>query len=63
MVANKVSCTPTTTTSSILLSMSKTFISHHLFNEDGQRPMELFKGDKLDQMLFNFAPLFSLGIH
>jgi hypothetical protein len=62
MVANEVCHTPTTTTLSIALSMSKTFFSYHLVNEDGQGPMELFKCEKLDQMLLKFAPLCSLGI-
>jgi hypothetical protein len=62
MVANEVCCTPTTTTLAIVLFMSKKFLSHHLFNEDGKGPMELLKGEKLDQTLLMFAPLWSLGI-
>jgi hypothetical protein len=60
MVANEVYRTPTITISSIVLSMSKTFLFHYLFNEC---PMELLKGDKLDQMLLNFVALCSPGIH
>jgi len=62
MVVDEVCHTPTTTTSVIVLSMSKTFFSCHLFNKDGKGPMELFKGEKLDQTLLMFAPLRSLGI-
>jgi hypothetical protein len=32
---------------------------HHLFNEDGKGPMEILKGEKLDQMLLKFVPLCS----
>jgi len=52
MVANKVCHMPIATTLAIALFSSKTFISHH-FNEDGEVPMEFFKGEKLDQMLLN----------
>jgi hypothetical protein len=62
MVANEVCCMPTTTTLVIVLSMSKKFLSHHLFNKDGKGPMELLKGEKLDQTLLMFAPLCSLKI-
>jgi hypothetical protein len=34
-----------------------------LFNEDGEGHVQLFKGEKLNQMLLKFAPLCSLGIH
>jgi hypothetical protein len=30
-------------------------------NEDGKGPMELFKGEKLDQMLLKFAPFAPLA--
>jgi len=63
MVANEVCRTPTITISFIALSTSKTFLFHYFFNEDGQCPMELLKGDKLDQMLLNFVALCSPGIH
>jgi hypothetical protein len=35
--------------------MNKSFIFYHLFNEDGEGPMQLLKGEKLN-------PLCSLGI-
>jgi hypothetical protein len=53
---------PTTTTSTIDLFANKTFLSCHFFNKDGKGLMELFKGEKLDQMLLKFVPLCSLGI-
>ncbi len=62
MVANEVCCTPNATISPITLFVSKTFLSHHLFNEDGQGPMEFFNGEKLDQMLLKYTPLCSFSI-
>jgi hypothetical protein len=62
MVVNKVYHMPTPTIAVIVLSTNKTFHSRHLFNKDGQGHMELFKGEKLDQMLLKFVPLCSLGI-
>jgi hypothetical protein len=53
---------PIATTLTIILSSNKTFVFHHLFNEDGQSLIELLKGDKLDQMLLKFVPLFSPSI-
>jgi hypothetical protein len=48
MVANKVCCMPTTTILIIALFVNKTFFSYHLFNENGEGPIKLLKGDKLD---------------
>jgi hypothetical protein len=50
MVVNEVYCTLTTTTLAIVSLTSKTFFSHHLFNEDGEDPMELLNGKKLNQI-------------
>jgi hypothetical protein len=55
--------TPIATTLVIALSVNKTFLSHHLFNEDGQGLIELLKGEKLDQMLLKFTSLCSPSIH
>jgi hypothetical protein len=57
MVIDKVCCTPTATFFTIALFMSKTFLSRHLFNEDGQGLVELLKGKKLNQTLLKFAPM------
>jgi hypothetical protein len=46
----------------LFLSTNKIFLSCYLFNEDGEGVVEFFKGEKLDQMLFKFSPLCSLGI-
>ncbi len=48
MVANEVYRTPIVTTSTVDLFVNKTFISHHLFNEDGKDLVEFLKGEKLD---------------
>jgi len=63
MVANKVYCMPIATTLAIALFVSKTFLSHHLFNEDGQGLVELLKGENLNKMLLKFTPLCSPDIH
>jgi hypothetical protein len=55
MVANKVCCTPIATFLAIVLSTSKTFLFHHLFNKDGQGHVELLKGEKLNQMLLKYV--------
>ncbi len=57
MVAEEVLHMPNVTSSVISLAMSKTFLSHHLFNEDGEVPMELLKGEKLNQAMLMFVPL------
>jgi hypothetical protein len=56
IVVNEVYHTLIATTSANILFMSKTFFSHHLLNKDGKGPMELLKGEKIDQMLLKFAP-------
>jgi hypothetical protein len=62
MVEDEVYRTPTPTSLAIDLFASKTFLSHHLFNEDGSKgPIKLLKSEKLNQIL-NFIPLCSLGI-
>ncbi len=48
MVVDEVYHTPIATTLAITLFTNKTFFPHHLFNKDGQSPIELFKGEKLD---------------
>ncbi len=62
MVANEVCHTPTTTSLTIALFANKSFLSRHLFDEDGKGLVELFKGEKLNQTLLKFIPLCSLGI-
>jgi hypothetical protein len=62
MVVDEVYCTLTITSLAITLSTNKSFLSHHLFNEDGEGPMELFKVEKLNQTLLKFIHVCSLGI-
>ncbi len=59
MVVKEVLCTPYAMSSAISLVANKTFLSHHLFNEDGQGIVELLKGDKLNETLLKFTPLCS----
>jgi hypothetical protein len=63
MVVDEGCCMPIATTLAMALSTRKTFLFHHLFNEDGQDFVELLKGEKLNQMLLKFIPLCSLDIH
>jgi len=62
MVVEEVCCMPIATTLAITLFLSKTFLSRHLFNEDGECPIEVFKGEKLNQMLLKLTPLGFVGI-
>ncbi len=62
MIVNEVCRVSTAITSAIVLSTNKIFLSCYLFNEDGEGVVEFFKGEKLDQTLFKFSPLCSLGI-
>jgi hypothetical protein len=48
MVVEEVCRMPISTTLVITLFTSKTFLSRHLFNEDGEGPMEVLKDEKLD---------------
>jgi hypothetical protein len=50
------------TSFAITLVVNKTFLYHHLFNENGEGPIELLKGEKFDQTMSKFAPLFSFNI-
>ncbi len=63
MVIEEVLRMPTTTSLAIALVVIRTFLSHHLFNEDGEGPMEFLKGEKLNQTMLKFVPLCSLNIH
>ncbi len=63
MVVYEGYCMPIATTLAMVLSIRKTFLFHHLFNDDGQGSVELLKGEKLNQMLLKFIPLCSLNIH
>ncbi len=63
MVVDEVGRMPTVTSSTTASSMSKSFLSHHLFNKDGKGLVELLKGEKFNKMLLKFIPLCSHGIH
>jgi hypothetical protein len=53
---------PTAITLAIALFTSKTFLSRHLFHEDGKGHVEFLKGEKLNKMFLMFSPLCSIGI-
>ncbi len=57
MVVKEVLCMPNVRSSVISLVVSKTFLFHHLFNEDGQGIVKLLKGDKLNETLLKFTAL------
>jgi hypothetical protein len=57
MIIEKVCHMPISTTLAITLFTIKKFISCHLFNEDGEGPMEVLKGEKLNQTLLKLVPL------
>jgi hypothetical protein len=62
MVAKEVLRTPYATSSTIFLAMSKTFLFHHLFDEDGEVLVELLKGEIFNQAMSMFLPLCSPNI-
>jgi hypothetical protein len=63
MAAEEVQHTPNATSSTISLATNKMFLSRYLFNEDGEVPIELLKGEKLNQAMSMFVPLCSFNIH
>jgi hypothetical protein len=54
---------PIFTSYTIALVVNKAFLYHHLFNENGEGPIQLLKGEKFNQTMSKFAPLCSLNIH
>jgi hypothetical protein len=50
------------TPSGIALFASKSLLSQNLFNEYGDDPMELLKGEQLNKEMDKFMPLCSLNI-
>jgi hypothetical protein len=36
------------------LNPNKAFLAHHMFNEDGEEPMEILQGEKLDKVMDKF---------
>jgi hypothetical protein len=55
LVENEVS--HTLNISTIGFFMNKSFLSQHLFNEDGDNSIELLKGEHLNKVMDNFMPL------
>jgi hypothetical protein len=56
VVVEKVFRMPNFTSFAITLIVNKTFL-YHLFNENGEGPIELLKGEKFNQTMSTFAPL------
>jgi hypothetical protein len=56
MVTEEVLLMPNITSFLISLAINKTFLSHNFFNEDEEVPMELLKGEKLNQAMSMFVP-------
>ncbi len=57
MVIKDVMRMPNVTSFTISLATNTTFLSSHLFNEDGEIPMELLKDGKLNQAMSMFLLL------
>jgi hypothetical protein len=62
LVKEEASCTLGATASAIVLATSKTFLSEHLLNVDGQGLVEVLKGDKLHQVMDKFLALSSPNV-
>ncbi len=62
LVEGQVSCTLDAKCFAITLNGSKSFLAHHLFNENGKGPMEILPGEKLDKVMEKFQPLCSFNI-
>jgi hypothetical protein len=45
--------------SRVVLVVNEMFLSQHLFNEDGDNPLELLKGKQLEKVMDKFMPLCS----
>jgi hypothetical protein len=45
------------------LNASKTFLAHHLFNENGEGHVEIIQGEKLHNVMDKFQPLYSPNIY
>ncbi len=59
LVEEEVFCTSRATALTITLVASKTFLPEHLFDKDGKGQVEVFKGDKLHQVMDKFIMLSS----
>ncbi len=62
LVNEEVFCTSEVIVLTLALIASKTFLSEHLLNEDGEGLVEILKGDNLRQMMDKFITLLSSNI-
>jgi hypothetical protein len=51
LVKGQVFCTCEGKISIIILNASKAFLTHHLFNEDGEGHVEILQGEKFDKVI------------
>jgi hypothetical protein len=58
----KVSCIPNAKIFAIALNASKAFLPHRLFNENGEGPLEILQGEKLDKVMDKFQTFYSPNI-
>jgi hypothetical protein len=62
LVEGQVSCTFDAKIFAIVLNVNKASLPHHLFNENGEGPMEFFQGEKFDKVMDKFEPFYSPNI-
>jgi hypothetical protein len=62
MVVEEVLCMPNAMSFTMSLVMNKTCLFRHLFNDYGERLIEFFKGEKLNQTMLKFDPMCSPSI-
>jgi len=57
LIVKEVNCMPDAKIYAISLSASKTFLATHLFDESGDGPMDLLKGEYLKQIQYKFSKM------
>jgi hypothetical protein len=62
LVEGEVFCTPNAKIFVITLNASKEFLAHRLFNENGEGPLEILQGEKLDKVMDKFQTFYSPNI-
>jgi hypothetical protein len=62
LLEDEVSCTLFVTNFVIVLAANEMFLFVHFLHKDGDNPMELLQGDKLNQVMDKFVELYSPNI-
>jgi hypothetical protein len=62
LVEGQVSCTPNAKIFAIALNASNAFLAHHLLDENGEGPLEILQGEKLDKVMDKFQTFYSPNI-